>query len=129
MSTDVGDVVLDPFLGTGTTAIAAKTLQRQYIGIEMDENYARIAEDKLSRVEQTTFKEVPVSMFLNKIQTLRDIDAQRLFPPQLTSTQKKQLKYETNHIKANGNGKGHELQGHVARLLDAKVIRKTKQPA
>ncbi len=47
MSTDEGDLVLDPFLGTGTSAIAAKRLGRSYIGIEMDAAYVGIARDKL----------------------------------------------------------------------------------
>lgn len=38
-----GDVVLDPFIGTGTTAVAAKQLGRNYIGIEIDSNYVKIA--------------------------------------------------------------------------------------
>lgn len=42
MSSDEGDIILDPFIGTGTTAIAAKRLGRKYIGIEIDPTYAEI---------------------------------------------------------------------------------------
>ena len=45
----VGDIVLDPFAGSGTTAVAAQTLGRQYIGIEIDTTYARIAEERLQQ--------------------------------------------------------------------------------
>lgn len=45
-----GDVVLDPFLGSGTTAIAAKQLGRQYIGIEREEEYVDIAYARLRAV-------------------------------------------------------------------------------
>jgi len=44
-----GDVVLDPFCGSGTTAVAALQLERTYIGIEIAEKYARIAQDRLKR--------------------------------------------------------------------------------
>ena len=45
--TKPGDLVLDPFIGSGTTAIAAKKLKRNYIGIEIFENYVRYAEKRL----------------------------------------------------------------------------------
>ncbi len=92
MSTDPGDVVLDPFLGTGTTAIAAKQLGRHYIGLELDENYARIAKEKLARTNETKFEGHFASIYLGKLQTLREDDAKKLFPPQLTKQQKREKK-------------------------------------
>jgi len=88
MSTDPGDIVLDPFLGTGTTAIAAKTLGRHYIGMELDETYVRIAKQKLKRIIESKHEGFFVSFFLNKIQSVRDIDAKKIFPAQLTKQQK-----------------------------------------
>lgn len=49
-STEPGDVVLDPFFGTGTTGAVAKKLRRGFIGIERDTDYARIAEERIARV-------------------------------------------------------------------------------
>jgi modification methylase len=46
-----GDVVLDPFSGTGTTGASAKRLGRQFIGIERDAAYAAAAEARISAVE------------------------------------------------------------------------------
>ena len=43
-----GDLVLDPFLGSGTTATAAKMLGRHYVGIEMVPEYIRLAEESLA---------------------------------------------------------------------------------
>ena len=47
LSSPVGGVVLDPFLGSGTTAVAAKRLGRKYIGIEKNQRFYRIAENRL----------------------------------------------------------------------------------
>jgi modification methylase len=49
-STKPGDVVLDPFFGTGTTGAAAKRLGRHYIGIEREVEYARLAERRIAGV-------------------------------------------------------------------------------
>ncbi|MBX9593167.1 MAG: site-specific DNA-methyltransferase, partial [Roseomonas sp.] len=49
--TQPGEVVLDPFLGTGTTAAVAKRLGRRFIGIERDEGYAAAARARIEAVE------------------------------------------------------------------------------
>jgi modification methylase len=46
-----GQVVLDPFLGTGTTGVVARRLGRRFIGIERDPNYAEAAEARIAEVE------------------------------------------------------------------------------
>jgi site-specific DNA-methyltransferase (adenine-specific) len=43
-----GDTVLDPFLGSGTTGVAAKNLNRKFIGIELDEEYYNIANERIN---------------------------------------------------------------------------------
>lgn len=45
----VGDVVLDPFLGSGTTCAVAKTLGRSFIGIELNSEYAALAEGRIAK--------------------------------------------------------------------------------
>ncbi|MFN3467212.1 MAG: DNA-methyltransferase [Candidatus Brocadiales bacterium] len=47
--TDEGDVVLDPFMGSGTTALACKELNRRYIGIEMKKEYCELAKKSLNK--------------------------------------------------------------------------------
>ncbi len=50
-SSNPGDVVLDPFLGSGSTSVAAKKLQRHYIGIEVEPQYCLWAEQRLEQAE------------------------------------------------------------------------------
>jgi len=51
MTTNEGDLVLDPFIGAGTTALTAKRLGRHFIGIDIDPKYKKIVEDKLRQVK------------------------------------------------------------------------------
>ena len=44
-----GDIILDPFLGSGTTAVACKELGRHFIGIEINPEYCKIAERRLAQ--------------------------------------------------------------------------------
>ena len=46
-SSNAEDIVLDPFLGSGTTAVTARKLGRRFIGVEIDETYACLAEKRL----------------------------------------------------------------------------------
>src|ERR1700712_5688426 len=60
-STRPGDIILDPFFGTGTTGAAAKRLGRHYIGIEREEAYAKLAKDRIAKVIPATAAEMVVT--------------------------------------------------------------------
>jgi len=51
-SSEVGDLVLDPFFGTGTTGAVAKRLGRDFLGIERDADYVALARDRLAKVRK-----------------------------------------------------------------------------
>ena len=51
-STPTGGTVLDPFMGSGTTGMACKKTGREFIGIELDEHYFKIAEKRIASVKQ-----------------------------------------------------------------------------
>jgi hypothetical protein len=49
-ATNPGDIVLDPFMGTGTTAVASKKLGRNFIGFETQLDYITLADKRISEV-------------------------------------------------------------------------------
>lgn len=53
-STNPGDIILDPFAGSGTSAVVAKKLGRSFIAIESDENYCLLAQKRLEIAEHDT---------------------------------------------------------------------------
>jgi modification methylase len=57
-ATQPGDLVLDPFFGTGTTGVVAKRLGRRYIGIEQDKHYIAAAEQRLKATPANADPEV-----------------------------------------------------------------------
>ena len=52
LTTKKGDAVLDPFLGSGTTAVAAKRLGRVYVGIERDDNFFATAQERVDSIPE-----------------------------------------------------------------------------
>lgn len=57
----VGDTVLDPFLGTGTTTVAAAKWGRNSVGFEVDSHYFRLAQDRITKETSSLFKTVAIS--------------------------------------------------------------------
>ena len=47
-----GDIVVDPFVGSGTTCVAASLLGREYVGIEKEEDYVMIAKSRIKTAKK-----------------------------------------------------------------------------
>lgn len=65
-STNPGDVVLDPFFGTGTTGAVAKKLHRHYIGIEKEANYVALARERLAAIPEDIFPDDSAYVLMDK---------------------------------------------------------------
>lgn len=50
-SSQENDVILDPFMGSGTTCVSALQNNRKFIGMEIDENYFNIAKERILEIE------------------------------------------------------------------------------
>jgi site-specific DNA-methyltransferase (adenine-specific) len=100
MSTDENDIVLDPFVGTGTTVIAAKRLGRRFIGIDIDEKYINTTKYKLSKESPNSkVGNIWVSFYLGEMVTVRDIDWIKLtsyfsIPEDIKDIDFKKIKYD-----------------------------------
>ncbi len=85
-STEVGDVILDPFFGSGTTGAIAKQLGRDYIGIEREKNYVNLAEKRLEqtrRLSEEEFLRTPAKKDLPRVPFGRLLESGLLRPGQV----------------------------------------------
>jgi DNA modification methylase len=62
----VGDTVLDPFMGTGTTTVAAAKWGRNSIGVEIDQHYFEMAEERIRRETASLFSHAEVTNEVRK---------------------------------------------------------------
>lgn len=101
MSTDEGDVILDPFMGTGTTAVAAARLGRHVIGIDIDPQYVEITQRKLAQESPNSkIGEVWVSFYRGEIITIVDKDWEVLKSSFVIPEDMRRIDFEK--IKTNG---------------------------
>ena len=120
MTTNENDIVLDPFSGTGTTAISAKRLGRKYIGFELDKQYLEISNSKLNNI-QSNFKlnGVWVSYYLNEIVTIRNEDWKILKDSFYIPSPAKNIDFEKVKLKAkyqipNGSKNSVNSKGSIS---------------
>ena len=65
-SSNEGDVVMDSFLGSGTTSVVAKKMNRKYIGIELDETFACLAEKRLHSISDSAIQGMKDGIFYER---------------------------------------------------------------
>ncbi|NDK08859.1 hypothetical protein EOM39_06490 [Candidatus Gracilibacteria bacterium] len=74
ISSDEGDIVLDPFMGVGSTGEACKQLNRQFIGIELDKTYYEASKIRLGVKDDVNIEK----FIIEKIEYIRNITVKSL---------------------------------------------------
>lgn len=123
MCTDENDIILDPFVGTGTTAVAAKRLGRRFIGIDIDETYVNITRDKLSKESPISkIGDVWVSFYLNEIVTIRDKDWPKLSPCFSIPDNAKDIDFEKIRLSLQGRYDNNAWLHNVAKRSSTSLL-------
>ncbi len=67
--TNEGDIILDPFIGSGSTGVAAINLKRKFVGIELDRNYCAIANNRITKwINENERKTGQMNLFEKEIE-------------------------------------------------------------
>lgn len=115
-STEVGDVVLDPFFGTGTTGAVAKQLGRDYIGIEREETYIKYATERLKntkKLAEDDLLKTPTKRAEPRIPFGQLVENGLLKPGTELFDRKRRHKA---HVRADGNVRIGDLKGSIHKV-------------
>ncbi len=111
-TTNPGDVVLDPFFGTGTTGAVAKMLGREFIGIEREEAYRKVAAERISRVRRFDRSALEVSTSKRaepRVPFGQVVERGMLRPGEILVSPRG----ATATVRADGTLKGRDLTGSI----------------
>jgi site-specific DNA-methyltransferase (adenine-specific) len=114
-SSNAGDCVLDPFVGSGTTAVAASKLRRNYVGIEISADYAKKARQRLRELQT----EPPTNQSLNtaEINELRRLVPDMGYPPKQVLSNKDLLELFTGQFAIRMNNQKQYVSAEIATAL------------
>ena len=112
-SSQKGDLILDPFLGSGTTAVMAKKLQRNYIGFEQDENYIKLAKKRLKEAKALEDEVVTMTKSRKDLPKIPfgELVEQGIIPPGAVLTDKKERFKAT--VSIDGSLKIKDISGSI----------------
>ena len=115
-STNAGDMVLDPFLGSGTTAVMAKKLKRNFIGFEQDKDYIKLAKKRLKNTNPLSDETVSMAKSRRDLPKVPfgELVEQGIIPPGAVLTDKKE-RYKAT-VSIDGTLKIKGLSGSIHQL-------------
>ena len=112
-STNKGDIILDPFLGSGTTAVVSKKLQRNFIGIEQDKEYISLAKKRLKQTKVLNDEVVIMKKSRKDLPKVPfgELVEQGIIPPGAVLTDKKEIYKAT--VTVDGSLKINNISGSI----------------
>jgi len=114
-SSNAGDCVLDPFVGSGTTAAAARKLQRNYVGIEISADYAKKARQRLKELKPGPLTNQ--SLNTAEINELRRLVPDMGYPPKQVLSNKDLLELFTGQFAIRMNNQKQYISAEIATAL------------
>lgn len=124
----VGDTVLDPFLGSGTTSLAAKNLSRNSVGYEINSKFTPIIKNKLKVSEHDIFGDATYEFVTQQTPSEDFSKVINSFPYKFTDPHKLDKKIDPRNLKfgskigGNDNGDRFELYG-VSEVVSPEIIK------
>jgi len=118
-----GDIVLDPFFGTGTTGAVARRLGRYFIGIERDAGYAKLAEERVAKIKPVERDALEVARSRKDAPRIPFgwIVERGLLPPgsvltDISRRHRAKVRADGTLVAADAKGSIHQIGAHVQNL-------------
>tara|TARA_Y100001970_G_scaffold279960_1_gene388148 strand:+ start:503 stop:1576 length:1074 start_codon:yes stop_codon:yes gene_type:complete len=115
-STNKGDTILDPFLGSGTSAVVAKKLQRKFIGIEQNKDYVKLSKQRLKQTKELGNNIIEIQKGRKDLPKVPfgELVEQGVVPPGAVLTDKKQ-KFKAI-VSIDGSIKINDISGSIHKV-------------
>jgi site-specific DNA-methyltransferase (adenine-specific) len=122
----IGDTVMDPFFGSGTTAVSAKNLNRNSIGIEINEKFLPVIKNKLDFYEPNLFHEVEITFELHHLEKIdfdkKISDLPYIFKDPHKLDKKTRLKEQARRLRTNVESKTEVEYYSVKEILGPNLL-------
>jgi len=116
-SSNAGDCVLDPFVGSGTTAAAASKLRRNYVGIEISADYAKKANQRLAQLDTRASIEKEHKLNIVEIRELKRLIPDIGYSPKQVLSNKDLLELFTGQFAIRMNNQKQYVSSEIATAL------------